>query len=272
MCLGLSLLGNLALSALIGAAVYAQPTVIVVQDDYPKAVAAYKEGNYGQARQLLEPIVKTNPNLSQSAWLLLGHCYAQTGQVKAAKVAYQWAYNLNNRSNMGKNALALLSRLEGHPVDEKTSLVSTTTGADTSKSEDKPNPEFQKLYDQVVAKMPKIKPYESEKPSCVEMLTWSGPERLSCWDQVCARKNSAADAIDQFSRTLKHAKSVALSLLPNSKSFGETEEVFRKRKTIAQQKADELLKPYEERMKLLERNMLDASALYDSCFNIPITR
>ncbi|MBY0357316.1 MAG: hypothetical protein K2W82_04875 [Candidatus Obscuribacterales bacterium] len=262
----MTFLSNFAFTLVIGLAAYSQASA---PDDYTKAVEAYKAGNYGRACQLLEPLVKRNPNVSQSTWLLLGHCYGRVGQTKAAKIAYQWTYNLNPNNNAGKQALSLLGSHKGSLENAGIESAGKNESADL---ENKSDSDFQKRYDLIVQKMPKLRPYEPEKPTMVELLTLSNQEKLNSWDHITGRKAAAADALEQYSRTIQQARMVALTLVPNSKSYGETDGSFSKRQAFAKLKADELVKPYEERLKQLERDLFDASTLYDSCFNIPIRR
>ncbi len=121
------------------------------------------------------------------------------------------------------------------------------------------------LVDEVKSKLPTIKPFTMRGPFLSEILAWNLRDRAAFINESQNRVTDANARIEDAQQLLKRARSIASSLVPNSRDYGETEEHFRDRQRAGQTLLPTLLVAFESDVELKQRQLRDETQILETC-------
>jgi hypothetical protein len=113
-----------------------------------------------------------------------------------------------------------------------------------------------------------LKLQQKETPDATSVLTnWTLVDRSLYTSETFARKQRAAEALENAKSVLDRAKSALGTMIPTQRSFGETDEQFKARRDLCQAKQESLLATYVQDVESATKTFSDENNLYESCLS-----
>lgn len=113
--------------------------------------------------------------------------------------------------------------------------------------------------------LPKINPGKKGDPPLSQIMTWALQERANYLSEASARVDAAQRQLQDGESLVKKASSLAYSLVPSSRHYGESDEDFKQRKTFGDSLSKELLVPYNSELEKRNRILADETAVFAAC-------
>lgn len=255
----------------------AAPAYAGAADQLREGISFYDKKNYAAAQDVLSKAVTGEFRQSALAHYYLANSLMQLRRTNAAVVEYEQAYQLAPFSTFSGYCRQMLSRYgKSAPSVVK---VPSASGARSigpgNASSDSPEGEIssekkpfeEDLLRQLASRMPPIPKPEIENPPASVILAGTLFEKSQFISEALARKNRAAERLEQARALLTRAEAQSHSQIVSARSFGETDAQLRERRANSEKLVTSLVQPFRNNITNAERAFDEESRLYDSCLN-----
>lgn len=239
-----------------------RPANFANKSDLDVGLALYAKGDYGSAVSFLSSFAG-GPGLKNSAaHYALGNALVKVNKVKEAVSAYRQSYKLDPQGKNSADCLRMINYYSG--VARTGGQVGNQSG-NQSGNQGGPNiigsqttmsnsgsyglSKTQLVDPKALAdlknKLPRIPTAaRRERPTQAEFLQWSDTEKANFAGEASVRVDKAKQNLNDAQELLKRVESMIYTLVPNSRSYGESEADFRARQEAARSQTYELLTCY----------------------------
>lgn len=265
------------LSSYFVAFLIAVPAYAGSADLLREGIGLYDKKNYAGAQDVLSKAVTGEFRQSALAHYYLANSLMQLRRTNAALFEYEQAYQLAPFSTFSGYCRQMLSRYgKSAPSVVKVPSASSARSASPdvasgeshvgdATSEKKPFEED--LLRQLASRMPPIPKPEIENPPASVILAGTPFEKYQFLSEALARKNRAAERLEQARALLTRAEAQSHSQIVSARSFGETDVQLKERRANSEKLANSLVEPFKNNITNAERAFEEESRLYDSCLN-----
>lgn len=259
-------------------------------NEYEKGVALFKKGDYASSITALKAAIKAGSGNAADANFSIANAYVKMNRIPEALVHFRESFRLNSNgkkadyclqmiSYYSKGASGNIARSSGTaPAGGSSSLSSvsasgqrsltsfpessSSAGANSSSASATVN---SAELARIKSSLPRIKTCRSATPLLSEILNWSLQERANYLGEASSRVDEAQHNYKDGEDLLKKAKSMGYSLIPNNRTYGETEEAFRARKQANEAAYQELIVPYQKELEQRNRLLGEETAVLQAC-------
>jgi hypothetical protein len=218
---------------------------------YNYGILHYMNRDYAGAAQSLEHAVRHGLSKSSNARYVLGNSYFMTEKRDTA--VSMWG----DAAKMDPEGLAgIYSKY----------CVNWVTADNARKAAEAQKPtEIKVDASAISAEMPKMPDVEMERPSVYEVSQWTDQVRAQYVQQAAAKIDTDTQRLDQARRVYVQAQSVAGNLVPSVREKQETESDYKRRRAAYANKAQQLLKPYQDAVVSYQQGLKDANQILEAC-------
>jgi hypothetical protein len=231
-------------------------------DPRKQAVSLYNARKYHEALVLFEPLTRGALKSDPVAHYYLANTYSQLGRKNDALNEYRESLRLDPLGSAAAKCQAAIDSLT------KSSVTATKTApAEPKAVAPVETTAAAPVIDdsEVVSKLPKLPAPKKLQPALGDVQKWSDQERTNFLSEAQARVPQYEEDVRGAERLKQQADSVVRSLVPNSRAFGEAEQAFVARRNAAQERARQLVQPFEANMDKAVANLEQAKAIVEAC-------
>lgn len=258
---------------------------------YERGVAMFNKGDYASSITTLKTAIKSGGqgNLAD-VHFTLANAYVKLNKIADALMHYRESFRLSPQGKKADYCLQMISYYSKQPaktapmrgaVSQSTALGTASSAATTgsiSTATGSPAPPTSSSYagggsytvpaadvSRVRASLPRIKQCRPATPFLSEILNWSLQERANYLQEASTRVDDAQQNYRESEEALKKAKSMCYSLIPNGRTYGETEDAYRLRRDAQEVVFKELLVPYQKEIDVRNKYLTDESSVLQAC-------
>lgn len=258
---------------------------------YERGVAMFKKGDYASSIATLKSAIQNGgqSNLAD-VHFTLASAYVKLNKIADALTHYRESFRLSPQGKKADYCLQMIAYYSKQPAttpmrgsvsQSTTALGSASSGGAPPSSSvanrtagvaASPSSASGASYtvpaadvSRVRASLPRIKQCRPATPFLSEILNWSLQERANYLGEAATRVEDAQQNYRDSEDTLKKAKSMCYSLIPNGRAYGETEDAYRLRRDAQEAVFKEMLVPYQKDIEVRNKYLTDESSILQAC-------
>jgi tetratricopeptide (TPR) repeat protein len=232
---------------------------------YTNAINAYNKGDFGTAITLLNTAINADQSKNPFAHYYLAGAYLQLGNKKVALDEYRLSLKLAPHGQSAifcQQAIAKLEACTPQPTamiqNQKHFMVMPSSVVTK-----------EKMYATIkLANLPALPTaFKDDAPTVSDVLLWTLNQQSAYYLTAVERKNQALARLDQAKDLLKKTESLAASVVPNARLYGETENEMKNRMENGRFQLASILSPYKTAVELAQKQVEQANSIYETCIS-----
>ncbi len=215
--------------------------------------------------RLFNTAINSGDSKNANAHYYLASAYLRLDNKRAALDEYRLSLKLDSRGQSAKFCKQAIEHLEGVHTSSTSKLQATQKSESSAKNSDpilKTYPVFK------ISGLPVIPPViKDDGPTLSEILLWTLNQQSAYYQTAFNRKNQALARLDEVNEILKKAESLASSAVPNARSYGESEDEWKKRIENGRTQFAAILEPYKAAVDSTTKTVEQTNSIYETCIS-----